>query len=140
MATFEAETHIAADAARIWSILTDARRLVSSGLGLTRLDGDIAPGARMSLWSEVSPARAFSLRVGAFDPPRMMTWEGGMPLGLFRGVRTFMLTPESGGVRFHMREVFSGPMAPMIVKSIPDLTPSFKKFASGLKRLAEEKP
>lgn len=138
MAYFEVEARIGASAERVWAVLTDARRLVSGGLGLTRLDGDIAPGSRIRLWSEVSPGRAFALRVGVFEPPRKMTWEGGMPFGLFKGVRTFALAPEGHGVRFHMREEFTGAMAPMILKSIPDLTPSFKKFADGLKALAEQ--
>ena len=36
-----------------------------------------------------------------------------------------------------MREEYSGLMLPLIWKSIPDLNPSFEKFAAGLKRLAE---
>ena len=61
-----------------------------------------------------------------------------MPLGLFKGVRTFTLTPENGGAtKFVMREEFSGPMLPMIWGSMPDLAPSFEQFASGLKERAE---
>jgi hypothetical protein len=49
------------------------------------------------------------------------------------------LTPEDGGAtRFHMREEYTGPMLGMIWKSIPDLGPSFKEFASGLKARAEK--
>ena len=34
-----------------------------------------------------------------------MTWSGGMPLGLFRGVRTFTLAPGTeGATRFTVRE------------------------------------
>ena len=60
-----------------------------------------------------------------------------MPLGLFRGVRTFALSAIPAGTLFHMREEFSGMLAPAIWKSMPDLTPSFEKFATGLKQLAE---
>ncbi len=137
MTSFSVEQDIAAAPDRIWAILTDAPRLVAGGLGVTRIEGVIRPGGRLKLWSEVSPNRAFSLRVAAFEPPARMTWEGGMPLGLFKGVRTFTLAPMAGGTRFHMREEFSGALAAMIVKSIPDLTPSFRKFALGLKTLAE---
>ena len=66
-----------------------------------------------------------------------MTWTGGMPLGLFKGVRTFSLTPESGGTRFKMREEYSGPLLPLIWRSMPDLQPSFDQFAAGLKAHAE---
>ncbi len=66
-----------------------------------------------------------------------MTWAGGMPLGLFKGVRTFALTPEDGTTRFTMREEYSGPMLPLIWRSMPDLQPSFDQFAAGLKARAE---
>lgn len=48
------------------------------------------------------------------------------------------LSPAAGGCAFHMREAFSGLMAPLITKSMPDLTPTFEKFADGLTRLSEE--
>jgi hypothetical protein len=36
-----------------------------------------------------------------------------------------------------MREQYAGPLSPLIFKSIPDLGPSFQRFAAGLKRKAE---
>lgn len=138
MSAFEASALIAADPERIWRILTDPGRLASSDLGITRLEGSIERGGKIRLWSEVSPGRAFSLRVGIFDRPSSMTWEGGMPLGLFKGVRTFSLTPEGQSTRLHVREEFNGLMAPLIMKSMPDLTPSFRKFVDGIKSLAEK--
>jgi hypothetical protein len=36
-----------------------------------------------------------------------------------------------------MREEYSGPLLAMIGRSLPDLGPSFRKFATGLKRQAE---
>jgi hypothetical protein len=67
-----------------------------------------------------------------------MVWSGGMPLGLFTGKRTYTLTPaKDGGVAFAMREEFSGLLAPLITRSIPDLQPAFDAFAADLKRRAE---
>jgi hypothetical protein len=67
-----------------------------------------------------------------------MVWTGGMPLGLFKGERTFTLTPrDDGAVEFAMREVFSGLFSPMIERSIPDLQPAFDEFAAALKKKAE---
>ena len=67
-----------------------------------------------------------------------MIWRGGMPFGLFTGTRAFALTPTTGGdVTFTMREDFSGPLAPLITRSIPDLQPAFDAFAADLKREAE---
>ena len=137
MKFFETHCEIAAPSARVWSILTDTRRLVAGGMGLTRLDGAIAPNGRIKLWSEAAPNRAFSLRVTQFQPPHSMTWSGGMPLGLFKGERTFTLADSASGTSFRMREEYSGLILRLIWKSIPDLNPSFGKFAAGLKRLAE---
>jgi hypothetical protein len=36
-----------------------------------------------------------------------------------------------------MQEVFTGPLLPLYGRTIPDLNPSFKQFASSLKELAE---
>jgi hypothetical protein len=67
-----------------------------------------------------------------------MVWSGGMPLGLFTGTRTFELRPASGGaVEFTMTETYTGLMAPLITKSIPDLQPAFDEFAACLKARAE---
>lgn len=137
MKRFEVRRLIAAPPERVWACLVDGPRLVAGGLGLQRLEGTIAPGAALKVWSEANPGRAFALRVSEFTPPRRMVWEGGMPLGLFKGVRQFTLTPNGGGTEFHMSEEFSGLLAPLIGRSIPDLTPSFETFASGLRALAE---
>jgi hypothetical protein len=61
-----------------------------------------------------------------------------MPMGLFRGVRTFTLSPDPDGVtRFRMREEYTGPLLGLIWRSMPDLGPSFEQFALGLKAEAE---
>jgi hypothetical protein len=67
-----------------------------------------------------------------------MTWLGGMPLGLFKGVRTYRLSPAGeGATRFTMREEFTGPSVPLIWRRLPDFQPSFETFARGLKAQAE---
>lgn len=138
MKSFEVRRTINAPPSRVWAQLTNADAMASGRLGITRLEGRIEPGGRLKLWSEVSPGRAFALRVAQFTPDRQMIWEGGMPLGLFKGVRRFTLTPSGNATDFHMREEFSGLLAPLIVRSMPDLTPSFEKFADGLSALVEK--
>lgn len=55
------------------------------------------------------------------------------------GVRTFTLAPEANGTtRLHVREEYTGPMLPLIWKSMPDLQPSFDQFAADLKTRAEQ--
>jgi hypothetical protein len=79
-----------------------------------------------------------SVRVTAWDPMRQMVWTGGLPLGLFTGRRTFRLTPRAGGtVEFSMHLHFSGPLSPLIAKSLGDRQPDIDAFAAGLKRRAE---
>jgi hypothetical protein len=105
---------------------------------VVRIEGTIAPGERIKIYSELDPGRGHPVKVVDFDPGRGMTWRGGMPLGLFRGIRTFELAPEgNGATRFIMEERFSGPLLPLIGRTLPDFGPSFEKFASGLKRRAE---
>ena len=60
-----------------------------------------------------------------------------MPLGLFTGERTFLVQPREGVTHFEMTEVYSGLLAGMFTKAIPDLTESFNLFADGLKAAAE---
>jgi len=137
MKAYDATSVIEAAPATIWAILTDAPSYSQWDSGVIRVDGRIAPGEKIELVSEVNPKRTFSLKVTEFRPGDRMTWEGGMPLGLFRGVRTFTLSPQGNGTRFTVREQYTGALLPMIWRTMPDLGPSFQKFATGLKQRAE---
>jgi hypothetical protein len=67
-----------------------------------------------------------------------MEWTGGLPLGLFKGVRTFTLTPNpDSSTNFTVEEVFSGPLLPLFARSLPDMTQPFADFVAGLKARAE---
>ena len=85
----------------------------------------------------LTPTRELCIQVTEFAPGERMVWSGGMPLGLFKGVRTFTLAADGAATRFTMREEYTGPMLPLIWRSMPDLQPSFDQFASGLKARAE---
>ena len=133
---FEASADIQAPADQIWKILTDAPGYPTWDSGVTKVEGSIADGDRITVHSEVAAGRAFPVKV-AMRPPNEMTWTGGMPLGLFTGVRTFRLAPDGGGTRVTMREEYSGPLVGLVGRSIPDLQPSFDRFVNGLKARAE---
>jgi hypothetical protein len=138
MKSFRTSTLIRSTPDTIWSILTDASRWSEWNTTVSKIDGKIAPGEKITVYAKVNPGRAFPLKVSEFIPGKKMVWAGGMPLGLFKGERTYTLTPRSDGqVEFDMREEFSGLMAPLITKSIPDLQPSFEEFALALKQRAE---
>lgn len=138
MKTYRISTNISASPERTWHVLTRILPQDPTPFGILRLEGAIAANSRLKLWSEVDPKRAFALQVIQLQAPRQMVWQGGMPLGLFTGTRSFTLNHDQDGTRFEMKEVFSGLLSSMIVKSMPDLNPSFEKFARALKERAEQ--
>lgn len=139
MKTFQTAIVIRSSPEAIWAILTDGPRWPEWNTTVDKLEGTIAPGASIKVHAKLSPGRAFPVTVSGFEPGARMEWSGGMPLGLFKAVRTFTLAPTpDGAVEFRMHEVFSGPMAPLITRSIPDLQPSFEEFAAALKQRAEQ--
>lgn len=138
MKSFNAAINIRAPKETIWSILTDAPGYPSWDPGVIRIEGKIAPGEKITAYTKLSPNRAFPVKVTEFVPGQRMTWTGGMPLGLFKGVRTFTLTPgKDGSTNFELREEFSGLLLPLIGRTIPDMTQNFQDFVAGLKARAE---
>ena len=137
MKKFGAEIDIAAPPARVWALLTDLPAYPSWNPTIEKVEGSIALGHRLKVFVKINPGRAFPVKVAELVPNERMVWRGGMPLGLFKGERTYTLTPAGAGTRFAMHEVFSGLMSGMIEKSIPDLQPAFDEFARALKTRAE---
>jgi len=138
MKVFETSIAIRATPEKVWGILTDAPRWIDWNTTIDNIEGTIALGQKVTVHAKISPGRAFPVKVAALEAPTRMVWSGGMPLGLFKGERTFTLAPKDGGVvEFSMREVYTGLFAGMITKSIPDLSPAFVEFAEALKKKAE---
>ena len=138
MRSFSSSIAIQAAPEAVWQVLTDAPAYPQWNTTVTRVDGSIALGQKVTVHAKVAPGRAFPVKVVTFDAPRRMVWSGGMPLGLFKGDRVFELRAMSGGgVEFTMREDYSGLLAPLITKSIPDLQPAFDEFAACLKARTE---
>ena len=135
---FETETVIDARPEDVWPVLADTASWADWDSGVLGVEGEAAEGKRIKIRSELNPKRAYPVKVVEFEPNRRMAWLGGMPLGLFKGVRTYTLTPEGEGrTRFAMREEFTGPLLPLIWRSMPDMSDSFRQFASGLKQRVE---
>lgn len=138
MKAFAVSTSIRTTPEVIWGILTDGARYTTWNTTVDRVEGSIAPGETIKLHVKINPGRAFPVKVTEFVPGKKMVWSGGLPLGLFRGERTFTLTPAAGGiVEFRMNEVFRGLLSPLIERSIPDMQPAFDEFAAALKKRAE---
>ena len=138
MLAFEASSTIAATPEKVWAVLVQGDQWPNWDSGVASVDGAVALGKKLKIQSKVAPGRTFPVRVTKFTAPGSLEFTGGMPFGLFRGVRTYTLTADkSGGTLFTMREEYTGPMAGSIGKSIPDLNPWFQQFARGLKARVE---
>jgi hypothetical protein len=135
--TFSATVRIRSTAERVWLTLMDVRRWPELDSSIEHVDGSLQPGGTVTVHARVG--RAFPLKVVEFTPNQRMVLSGGMPLGLFKGERSYTVTADAGGmVTFAMREEYTGLLAPLITKSIPDLQPSFDEFAANLKKRSEE--
>ncbi len=138
MKEYQASITIRASADKVWQILTQAEEYPRFDPLCDEIRGTIVLGNKIKAFSKLSPGRAFPVKVTQMDENRQMTWSGGMPLGLFKGVRTFTLQSVSESeTSFTVREVFSGPMLALIGRSIPDMTDPFQQFVDGLKAHAE---
>ena len=138
MRYYEATSTITASPDAVWSVLADGAAWPSWDSGVDAVEGSIEPGQTLKIRSQAAPGRAFPVKVTRFEPPAHLRFSGGMPLGLFRGVRTYEVSPGADGqVTFRMREEYTGPLLPLIWRSMPDLGPSFQQFARGLKQRVE---
>ena len=105
MKRFATAVTIRARPETIWALLTDAVGYPQWNSTVERIDGHIAAGGKITVHTKsaaksttkTASGRAFPLRVTQFEHVRRMTWAGGMPLGLFTGIRTFVLTPTASG-------------------------------------------
>ena len=130
-------TTIHASPEKIWALLTDAAAFPRWNSTVTSLEGEISAGQTLKLKVPTAPERVFKPKVSHVEPGRSMTWSDGMA-PMFKGVRTFTLTPNAdGSTLFEMKEQFSGLMLPMIKGSLPDFAPVFETYAEDLKRAAE---
>lgn len=128
---------IRAQPQRIWHLLTDAADIARWNTTVTSITGRIERGGKIAIKVPAAPGRTFKPTVSEFEPDRKMTWSDGFS-PIFKGVRTFELTPQSdGATRFQLSETFSGLFLPMIKGSLPDFAPVFEQYAADLKREAE---
>jgi uncharacterized protein YndB with AHSA1/START domain len=135
---FEATSTIDAPADKVWAVLQDAQAWPSWDSGVDEVRGTVVLGARITVRSKAAPGRAFPVKVTTLERPKRLVFTGGMPLGLFKGVRTYTIsTNDDGSTAFRMREEYTGLLLGLIWKSIPDLGPSFVQFAEGLKKRVE---
>jgi hypothetical protein len=123
----------------VWRILVEAGAYGEWNPEIVAISGRIAANERLKARVRLGSGavRGVGLRVTAFDPPRRMEWTGGLPFGLFVGVRTLTVRPMNGGSEFQMDLSMTGPLAPMILKSVGDRQPEIDRFSAALKAHAE---
>ena len=128
--------NIRANADSVWRLLTDAEGFPRWNSTVTRIEGQIREGEKLRLHVP-GTNRTFTPRVSGVVPNQRMIWSDGFA-PMFKGVRTFELTPQSdGSTDFAMAERFSGLMLPLARKAMPDFGPIFGRYASDLKKEAE---
>jgi hypothetical protein len=138
MRYYEATSVIAASAEAVWAVLSDGPGWAIWDSGVDAIEGRIVLGETVKIRIQAALGRTFPVKVTAFEPSARLRFSGGMPLGLFRGVRTYTLSPAAdGGTAFQVREECTGPLLGLIWRSMPDLGPSFGRFARGLKLRVE---
>jgi hypothetical protein len=139
MKEYTAIAVINAPAATVWRVLTDARGYADWNPEIIGIVGEMALGnrikARVRLGS--GAVRSVPMRVTTFRPEALMEWTGGMPFGLFIGLRTFSVTPKGDAAEFRLHLRMSGLLSPMIIKSVGDRQPEVDSFAAALKVRAE---
>ena len=128
------DVDIKATPERIWSLLTNVAETPRWNSTITQIDGRVALGEQLKINVPIS-TRTFNVKVDILDPPTRLVWSDGN--AVFRGVRTYTLTPKGGSTAFSMEEVFTGFMLPLIGLSLPDFKPVFEQYAADLKNQAE---
>jgi uncharacterized protein YndB with AHSA1/START domain len=136
---YETSCIVGAPVQQVWDLLTDAPAYASWNPEIVGIDGQLAAGARFVVQVRVAggAVRRLQMRVTAFSAPTHMEWTGGLPWGLFVGRRRFDVEPHASGARFVMRLAMTGPLAPLILRSLGDRQPEIDGFALALQsRLA----
>lgn len=134
---FRARRYVAAPPGSVWAALLEVSSWPQWDTGVTKVEGTAVDGGKVKVFNEVSPGRAFPVRVAIDDDQRVMTWTGGMPLGLFKGIRSFRVDADGEGAGLDVREQYTGPLVGPMAKRMPDLQPSFEKFVEGIKNHCE---
>ncbi len=117
---------------KIWRLLTNAEGYRSWNSTIVSLDGDISPGGKIKLVSQLDPKRSFRLTIKEWIPNKKMVW------GDSKGSRTYLLNQnEQGATQFSMTEKIGGWLFPLYAKYIPPFDESFEQFAADLKKAAE---
>lgn len=124
-------THIQADPAIVWSLLTNAADFPRWNSTVISLDGDIKQGETLQLKSTLDENRTFKLKVKEVQPEQRLVWGDG------QGNRVYTVAKSGSGTAFTMTEKIGGLFFPLFSRFIPPFDESFEQFAADLKKEAE---
>ena len=135
---YSAGINIKAKPDRVWALMTNAADFPRWNSTVKSMDGKIGMGEVVKLIATIAPTRSFNLKVIEFVPEKKMVWTDEKTNPMFKGVRTYTLSPKAdGSTDFTMSEVYTGLMLPMIAGSLSDFRPAFEQYVADLKREAE---
>ena len=124
--------YIAANAEKVWGLLTNAQNFPSWNSTIISLEGEIKQGQKLKLKSTLDPSRTFNLKVKHFEKSKKLIWGDAM------GQRTYLLEEDGEGTLVTMHEKIGGPIFPLFASKIPSFDASFEQFMSDLKQAAEK--
>ena len=130
---------------QVWRVLTDLSSYGQWNPFITRAEGTVEPGARLSLRMQPVGARGVTLRPTVIEasPGHRLRWLGrlGVP-GLLDAEHVFTIASlDGGGVRLTQDERFRGLLVALLAGSLDRHTlPAFEAMNAALKQRAEHTP
>lgn len=108
---------IGAEPGSVWSVLTDFAAYGAWNPFIREVTGRLEQGATLTFTVSLGGERQTTTRavIDELVPERRLSWRGGLPLGLLRGLHSFELQPILGGTSLLDQETFSGPLVPLLM-------------------------
>ncbi len=140
MMTREIRTWIDIDASpeAVWDVLTDLEQFEEWNPFITKAEGVVKEGERISVFLKPEGKKGMSFRPTLLvtRPREEMRWLGKVPG--FHGEHVFRIEPRNGGVRFEQSETFTGFLTPLLMRRLGSPTEKgFRKMNRALKERAE---
>ena len=122
MKELRSEIEIEAPAERVWQVLTDFAAYPEWNPFIRRVSGRAELEERLVVRMQPSGTRGMTFRptVTKVEPNRQLRWLGHLLVpGIFDGEHIFEIEEfEPARVRFVQREVFKGPLVPLLAHSL----------------------
>jgi hypothetical protein len=108
----------------VWEVLRDLAAHAEWNPFITKIDGELRPGAKLDVRLEPEGERGITLhpKVLAVEPGRELRWLGHLLVpGVFDGEHRFLIEESGPGrVRFTQSERFGGILVPLFWKKLRD--------------------